>query len=111
MVQRQKIVYKVKNPPTIIAPAWKKVCKESKLSYASIPQDQPTCWNSMYHLLSFAIKYKAAFNILCDHASLKLLSITEDEWDGATQLSSLLEVLSILFHIHFSPLSKRLTSF
>jgi hypothetical protein len=98
-MQLRKIAFKVKNSPTITAPAWKKACKESKLSYASIPRDQPTRWNSTYQLLSFAIKYKAAFTVLLDRASLKLPSIAEDEWEGAEQLCSLLEVFSFLLRI------------
>jgi hypothetical protein len=62
--QLRKVAFKVINSSTLILPAWQEMLKELKMKDWIIPCDVTTRWNSTYDMLSFALEYRKAIDLL-----------------------------------------------
>jgi len=108
-----KIAFALKNLTTILLPEWFRMLSTHHLLPCMMPWDVPTCWNSTYNMLKFAIWYCVAIDAMtavCDFNLWKYKLICL-EWDTAMELQVILKVgsLSLLFllvHITLSRSSK-----
>ena len=109
----QKIAFALKNLTTILLPEWFRMLSTHHLAPCMMPRDVPTCWNSTYDMLEFAIQYCVAIDAMtavCDF-NLRKYKLICLEWDTAMELQDILKVgsLSLLFllvHITLSRSSK-----
>ena len=93
----QKTAFKVVNSSTIVLPAWRKLLQELKAADRIMPRDVTTRWNSTYDMLTFALEYRKAIDILtADRQNeLRNYELSEREWTIAAQLSNVLKVSDI----------------
>ena len=93
--QLRKLVYALKNSTTIALPRWHQVLKDLELGQWIMPRDITTHWNSMFDMLTFALEYCDALVKIAGEKDLKLrkYEMDEDEWNLASQLCKVLEVM------------------
>jgi len=60
----QNIAFTMKNSTTILLPAWDKTLSTHGLSACIMLWDVPTCWNSTFDMLEFAIHYRVAIDTM-----------------------------------------------
>jgi hypothetical protein len=97
--QLWKIALKVKNLLTIVGPAWRQICHNTKLKVWQIPCDVATRWNAMYNLLAFSVSYCITINKLTDCTLFKLKGLSDKEWALVEELINVLKVSLTLFQI------------
>lgn len=87
-------------------PLWLTKLKELGLDIWMMPCDVPTCWNSTFNMLNFAIKYCAAIDTVTSNHDINLrkYELEDDKWIIAKNLCDTLKVW-ILFFILSLPLS------
>jgi hypothetical protein len=90
----RKTAYAIKNSPTIILPKWFLTLDELELGHRMMPRDVSTRWNSTYDMLSFALKYRDALDIITGDREMKLrqYEMDNEEWDIARQLCEVLKI-------------------
>jgi hypothetical protein len=78
-----RLAFAIVRSTTIALPAWRRYCKELKLKSRILPCDVVTRWNSTYYMLSFAIKYRSAIDVMTADKSLKLWNyeLETEEWE------------------------------
>jgi len=88
------LAFSIVRSTTIALPAWRRYCKQLKLKSHILPRDVVTRWNSTYYMLSFAIRYCAAINVMMVDKSLKLrkFELETEEWAIAEDLVAVLLV-------------------
>ena len=103
ILQLRGISKAIKNSSTIVLPKWYKVLESLPLKPRMMPRDVSTCWNSTYDMVLFAIKYRAALDIMTADREMNLrkFELTKKEWGMASELC---EVLKVSFSINFPTL-------
>jgi len=78
----------------ILLPAWKVILKNLELAIWIMPHNVKTHWNSMYDMLSFALKYKEALKELTSDLSNNLHSfkLNDTEWELVAEIMENLKV-------------------
>jgi len=63
-----------------------------------MPHDVPTCWNSTFNMLDFALEYKAAINTITGNRDMKMQTLELDapKWTIASQLQETLRVSQVV---------------
>jgi hypothetical protein len=84
----------IKNSFTIVGPKWFSILEDVELGHRMMPQDVSTCWNSTYDMLSFAVEYRVALDIIMGDHEMKLrqYEMDDEEWHIATQLRDILNI-------------------
>ena len=92
--QLRKIAFMLKNSTTILLPAWYKTISAHGLPPCMMPQDVSTQWNSMFDMLDFAIRYRAAIDTMAvvRDFDLRKYELVPAEWKIATELRDALKV-------------------
>jgi len=90
----RNIAFKMKNSTTILLPAWDKMLSTHGLSARIMPRDVPTCWNSTFDMLEFAIHYCIAIDAMTAvrEFDLQKYELVPHEWDIAMELCDVLRV-------------------
>ncbi|KAI0749008.1 hypothetical protein BC629DRAFT_1242510, partial [Irpex lacteus] len=70
LVKIRKISFAIIHSSTILLPAWKRIVKEQGLEERQLPRDVRTRWNSIYQMLSIAVKYRQAIDQLTSDRTL-----------------------------------------
>jgi hypothetical protein len=70
--QLQVLANAIKNSSTILLPHWIAKLEELCLGIQMMPRDISTCWNSMFNMLDFAIKYRTAIDFMTSNCELNL---------------------------------------
>jgi len=93
-LQLHKLSYAIINSTTLLLPKWFSTLEDLKLDECTMPQDVSMHWNSTYDMLKFAIDYWKVIDRLTGDKNLGLQQhkLSDDEWEIAKQLSSLLMV-------------------
>ena len=88
------IAFTMKNSTTILLPAWDKTLSTHGLSACIMPRDVPTCWNSTFDMLEFAIHYRVAIDAMTAvrKFNLQKYELVPHEWDIAMELRDVLRV-------------------
>ena len=87
------LAFKVINSPTILLPAWKKLCAEEVMEERLIPRDVRTRWNSTYDTMRFILNYRSVVQRITTRAyELTSVRLAEEEWDYLEQLVVVLKV-------------------
>ena len=94
--QLQKLSYAIIHSTTLLLPTWFSTLKDMKLDERTMPRDVSTRWNSTYDMLKFAIDYRKAIDRLTmdKNLGLRQYELSDEEWEIAKQLSTLLMVSS-----------------
>jgi hypothetical protein len=77
-----------------VGPKWFLILKEVGLKSRMMPRDVSTRWNSTYDMLSFAVKYRVALDIITGDREMKLrqYEMDDEEWHIAQQLCDVLDI-------------------
>ncbi|KAG1871908.1 hypothetical protein C8R48DRAFT_570036, partial [Suillus tomentosus] len=65
LVKLRKLAFKIIHSTTKLLPAWYNVLNKCKLSQRIMPRDVATRWNSTFDMLTFALEYREAIDIIC----------------------------------------------
>jgi len=93
-LQLHKLSYAIINSTTLLLLKWFSTLEDLKLNECMMPQDVSMHWNSTYDMLKFAIDYQKAIDRFTGDKNLGLwqYELSDNEWEIAKQLSSLLMV-------------------
>jgi len=97
--QLRKTAYAIKDSTTIILPQWFTILEEIGLGLRMMPQDVTTHWNSTFDMLTFALEYQEALELITGNQKMKLrqYELSEEDWHIAGKLCDVLKVRSYLF--------------
>ncbi|KAG1846710.1 hypothetical protein C8R48DRAFT_556707, partial [Suillus tomentosus] len=70
LVKPCKLAFKIIHSTTKLLPAWYNVLNKCKLSQRIMPCDIATRWNSTFDMLTFALKYHEAIDIICANKNM-----------------------------------------
>ena len=89
----------IKNSSTIVLPKWYEVLDTLSLKPRMMPRDVSTRWNSTFDMVSFAIEYRPALDIMTADRDMNLrkFELSKREWGMVTELCEVLEVCLFLF--------------
>ncbi|KAG2343800.1 hypothetical protein BDR05DRAFT_883590, partial [Suillus weaverae] len=79
LVKLHKLTFKIVHSTTLLLPAWKDATEELGLGSRIMLHDMSTRWNSMFHMLEFAIDYHKAIDAMTDKCKLGLGEYKMDE--------------------------------
>ncbi|KAG0708537.1 hypothetical protein DFH29DRAFT_794768, partial [Suillus ampliporus] len=88
-----KLAFKMIHSTTKLLPVWYIVLEKCKLSQRVMPRDVATRWNSTFDMLTFALKYHKAIDMICADKNMDLrdYELSEKEWELAQQLHDVLK--------------------
>jgi hypothetical protein len=94
--QVRRFSFAIIHSTTIGLPAWRKACTDHDLPPRLIPRDVRTRWNSVYDMLTVAVKYKDVINYMTGNHDLsyRQFEISNGEW---TLLEDMLHVLKVQY--------------
>ena len=89
----------IKNSSTIVLPKWYEVLDTLSLKPRMMPRDVSTRWNSTFDMVSFAIEYRPALDVMTADRDMNLrkFELSKREWGMVTELCEVLEVCLFLF--------------
>ncbi|KAG2057667.1 hypothetical protein BDR06DRAFT_838264, partial [Suillus hirtellus] len=95
----RKLAFKIIHTTTKLLPAWYNVLNKCKLSQCIMPHDIATCWNSTFDMLTFALEYCEAIDIICANKNMEIRNyeLSEKEWELAQQLCDILKDATLFF--------------
>ncbi|GJF00150.1 hypothetical protein PsYK624_164290 [Phanerochaete sordida] len=94
LAKLQKLSFSIIHSSTKVLPLWRRLLKSLKLVVRNMPRDIATRWNSMFTMLSFALKYQKVVDKLTGdrEADLWNLKVDDDEWELVQQLHNVLQI-------------------
>ena len=92
----------IKNSSTILLPRWGQILEDLEnnatlsgskpLAIRMMPRDVATRWNSTYDMLTFALEYREAIDLISGDREMRKYELMDEEWVLVQQLCDVLGV-------------------
>ncbi|KAF8546707.1 hypothetical protein OG21DRAFT_1490911 [Imleria badia] len=93
LVKLWQLAFKIVHSTTKLLPEWRQILEDLKQAVTNLPRDIPTCWNSTFNMLDYALNHQQDMDTMTQHREMGLCAfeLTDGEWVILKELQDVLK--------------------